>query len=40
MGWSKVLIPRPGCGYGELNWQDIKPLLESILDDRFISVTF
>lgn len=40
MGWSKVLIPRPGCGAGELNWQDIKPLLESILDDRFISVTF
>jgi hypothetical protein len=40
MGWQKVAIPRPGCGAGELNWIEIKPLLSEILDDRFLSVSF
>jgi len=39
-GWSKVVIPRPGCGAGELDWKDIKPILDGILDDRFYSITF
>tara|TARA_R110000851_G_scaffold287040_1_gene440956 strand:+ start:385 stop:903 length:519 start_codon:yes stop_codon:yes gene_type:complete len=39
-GWTKVVIPRPGCGAGELNWADIKPLLDQVLDDRFYSITF
>ena len=39
-GWEKVLIPRVGAGYGELDWKDIKPVLDEILDDRFTSVTF
>ena len=39
-GWSKVVIPRPGCGAGELNWLDVKPELDKILDDRFYSITF
>ena len=39
-GWQTVMIPRPGCGAGELGWDTVKPLLEVILDDRFIAITF
>lgn len=38
--WKTILIPRVGCGAGELDWEDIKPLIEPILDDRFIAMTF
>lgn len=36
----KVLLPRPGCGNGKLDWEtQVKSLIESILDeDRFIIV--
>ena len=38
-GYNKVLLPRPGCGHGGLNWErDVKPLLQERLDDRFIVV--
>jgi hypothetical protein len=41
MGWTDVIIPQAGCGAGELNWeQDVKPLLEPLLDDRFIIFSF
>lgn len=33
-----VLVPRPGCGNGRLSWQDVRPALEDILDDRFAAV--
>ena len=39
-GWKKVLIPRVGCGAGELEWQHVKPVLDRILDGRFYAVTF
>lgn len=39
-GWQKVLIPRVGCGHGELNWADVKPVLNKILDDRFYAITY
>lgn len=39
-GWKTVLLPRPGCGAGELQWKAIKPILEKILDDRFCACTF
>ena len=38
--WSKIVIPRPGCGAGELSWQDIGPRLHKILDDRFYTITY
>jgi|SRR5581483_387097 len=32
--FKKVLLPRPGCGNGHLEWEDVKPVIEPILDDR------
>lgn len=39
-GWSTVLVPRMGCGAGELDWKDIKPLVSNILDKRFHICTY
>lgn len=39
-GDSQVVLPRPGCGNGSLKWDQVKPLLEKILDDRFHVITF
>lgn len=38
--WENIWMPRPGCGNGHLDWDDVRPLIEPILDDRFIAVTF
>jgi hypothetical protein len=35
MGWSRVALPKPGCGAGELQWERVKPLLSEWLDERF-----
>jgi len=33
--WKRVALPRAGCGKGGLKWEQIRPLLQQILDDRF-----
>ena len=38
--WQTVVLPRPGCGAGELRWGKIEPLLQKYLDNRFTAVTF
>lgn len=38
--WSKVVMPRLGCGYGGLSWYlEVEPMLQEILDHRFVAVT-
>lgn len=37
--WSKVVLPRPGCGGGGLDWQQVRPLLARHLDERFHVIT-
>lgn len=38
--WNTVILPRPGCGAGELSWKVVRSHLKDILDDRFTCVTF
>lgn len=37
--WEKVVLTRPGCGLGGLKWEDVKRVIEPILDDRFYIIT-
>ena len=38
-GWERVYLPRPGCGAGRLSWEQVKPILSPLLDQRFIVVS-
>lgn len=35
---EKIYIVRPGCSNGQLDWKDVKPILERYLDGRFVVV--
>lgn len=33
VGSRSVLMPRPGCGNGQLRWEDVRPLLAALPDN-------
>jgi hypothetical protein len=37
--YNKVILPRPGCSNGGLDWKDVKKVIEPILDDRVVVVS-
>ncbi|MEZ4483850.1 MAG: hypothetical protein R2864_04410 [Syntrophotaleaceae bacterium] len=39
LSWSKVVLPRPGCGGGGLDWRQVRPLLQRHFDQRFFVIT-
>jgi hypothetical protein len=37
---DSIVMPRPGCGNGQLDWSDVKPILQFHLDNRFTVVDY
>ena len=38
--WQQIVLPRPGCGAGQLSWPVVQPIIEPIFDDRFVVLAF
>jgi len=38
LDFESIIIPRPGCGNGGLNWKDIKPIVKQILDKSWFKI--
>lgn len=39
-GWESIVLPRPGCGNGGLDYEkDVKDIVRMLLDDRFRVIT-
>lgn len=36
--WQRVLLPRPGCGNGQLGWDEVGPAIAPLLDDRVVVI--
>jgi hypothetical protein len=34
--WQRVVLPRPGCGNGQLRWVDVQMMIGPLLDNRFV----
>ncbi len=37
---KKIVLPRPGCSNGKLEWTAVRKIIEPKLDDRFVIVSF
>lgn len=38
--FESVVMGQPGCGNGGLDWEEVKPILNDILDERFVAITW
>jgi len=36
--FDRIVMVRPGCGNGQLDWEEVKPILASYLNNRFMIV--